>query len=730
MMLAVLLSARGQAPISQSRNELLAILQKSKPDTSRLRFLYNLGRYYFERRHGQNKADLDSAASFYKKAIRLSMILRADTGYGKYPSLCKLGEVYLADHNIAEGEKYFMQAISHYHAIGDLQKEADAWVEMGRKRIRYNYGGQEPKMYYGKAVALYKKTGDVENEIYAGYLIAGVISSIDQRGDIAEKQCMELLRKYEHGNYRRIDYVYFMLSGINRYNGHFEQSLAYSLKSIKWMEKTKDTLNAHNFYGELALVYQELGETDKSIEYYRKALRLREKMVIAQVYIYRTAGFITQGLIKQHKPKEALNEILGLEKRHMPDSDYEKGIVAQIKAYCYDALNEYKLAEKYYLEMLRLLPPGKNEIYFIAVSDLGKFYVKYKKYDKAAYYLKAGLTLSITASGKKDLHLLFFEIDSAKGDYLSAIKHFRAYKTLSDSLFNSAKSHQIEELQVQYGIAEKEKDIKLLRKDSLIQHNKVKQANNSRNLTLAGILLLVLFIGLLYNSYRLKQKNNIAISRKNLVLNQLVNEKEWLLKEIHHRVKNNLQIVMGLLKKQASYIDNKEALAAIRNSQQRMHSIALIHQKLYQSENLILISLPDYIEEMIAYLKDSFDTGNRIYFEKEIASVDVGVAQAVPLGLILNEAITNAIKYAYPLDTAGFIRVSVVRTEGEKYLLTISDQGVGLPSDFNIEKIDSLGMNLMKGLSKQLAGTFGLQCSGGVTITVVFKIEEQHKTVH
>ena len=204
----------------------------------------------------------------------------------------------------------------------------------------------------------------------------------------------------------------------------------------------------------------------------------------------------------------------------------------------------------------------------------------------------------------------------------------------------------------------------------------------------------------------------------------MLDEKEWLVKEIHHRVKNNLQIVMGLLQRQSAYIDNDIAFAAIQNSENRMHSIALIHQKLYQSESLDLINMPEYIDELITYLKDGCDTGNRIHFEKKIDEIYLDVSQAVPLGLILNEAITNAIKYAYPKDNAGFIHIVLSQTGEDENLLIIEDHGPGLPSHFNMEKIDSLGMNLMKGLSKQLGGTFQLENNQGLTIKIVFKTEK------
>ena len=134
-------------------------------------------------------------------------------------------------------------------------------------------------------------------------------------------------------------------------------------------------------------------------------------------------------------------------------------------------------------------------------------------------------------------------------------------------------------------------------------------------------------------------------------------EKEWLLKEIHHRVKNNLQIVISLLNTQSAYVDNEDALLAIQNSQHRMHAMSLIHQKLYQSDNLANIDMSWYIYELISYMRECFDTDNKINFVLDTEKVYLDVAQAVPLGLIINEAISNAIKYAFPADRKGAVKI-------------------------------------------------------------------------
>lgn len=203
----------------------------------------------------------------------------------------------------------------------------------------------------------------------------------------------------------------------------------------------------------------------------------------------------------------------------------------------------------------------------------------------------------------------------------------------------------------------------------------------------------------------------------------MLDEKEWLLKEIHHRVKNNLQTVISLLNSQSAYLENDMALSAIKNSQHRIHSMSLIHQKLYNSENISTINMPNYIKELIEYLRESFSLGQRIRFELKIDPLELDVAQAVPLGLILNESITNSIKYAFPEDRTGMIYVTLEATSQNKYLLTISDNGVGFDTTISANKINSFGLSLIKGLSDDLDADYSIENKNGTIIKIEFSKE-------
>ena len=176
---------------------------------------------------------------------------------------------------------------------------------------------------------------------------------------------------------------------------------------------------------------------------------------------------------------------------------------------------------------------------------------------------------------------------------------------------------------------------------------------------------------------------------------------------------------MSLLNSQSAYLKDQSAITAIRDSQHRVQSMSLIHQKLYKSNDLTAINMPEYISELVEYLQDSFDLGLSVHFEQHIENIDMDVSQAVPLGLILNEAITNAIKYAFP-TRQGKITISLQHTHDDYFMLRIADNGIGLPANFEVKKTASLGMRLMHGLSDDIEGKFAASVDNGTVITVEF----------
>jgi len=197
-------------------------------------------------------------------------------------------------------------------------------------------------------------------------------------------------------------------------------------------------------------------------------------------------------------------------------------------------------------------------------------------------------------------------------------------------------------------------------------------------------------------------------------------EKEYLLKEIHHRVKNNLQVISSLLSMQARKTDDPKVKDTLTDSQNRVKSIALVHEKLYQSKSLDRIEYGDYLSKIIQYLFESFNVNpGQITWKANAKDVYVSIDQAVPCSLIINEMITNSIKYAFPQGRKGEITISFT-LEDHHYILDYRDNGVGVPPGANLERAGSLGMQLINGLTRQLDGTLAIDTSAGVHYTIIF----------
>jgi two-component sensor histidine kinase len=201
---------------------------------------------------------------------------------------------------------------------------------------------------------------------------------------------------------------------------------------------------------------------------------------------------------------------------------------------------------------------------------------------------------------------------------------------------------------------------------------------------------------------------------------RLLAEKEFLLKEMHHRVKNNLQLSISLLNSQANYLSNEEAVSAIRDSQHRLKSIAMVHQELYLTDDLKRIELKSYITGMINCLRDSFNTRPGLHFEIKIDQAEMEISRAVSLGLLVNEAITNVFKHAFREQQGGVVKVSIQRTGKNELKVLIKDNGMGLSNDLGIDGHKSMGIVLMKGLSGQLGGEFDIYNDRGTTVALNF----------
>jgi len=213
--------------------------------------------------------------------------------------------------------------------------------------------------------------------------------------------------------------------------------------------------------------------------------------------------------------------------------------------------------------------------------------------------------------------------------------------------------------------------------------------------------------------------------RKEAQIKASIEEKEALLKEIHHRVKNNLQVISSLLNLQSGYIEDPQAAEVFRDSQNRIRSMALVHEKLYQSQDLTRVDLAEYIRNLVTYLFRAYSaSATGVTLDIQADDVFLTIDTAMPCGLILNELISNTLKHAFPDGQAGEIRVELHANCDHQVTLSVADTGIGLPKDLDLNTTTSLGLQLVHTLVDQLNGHIELNSSRGTEFNIAFAVSE------
>ena len=297
---------------------------------------------------------------------------------------------------------------------------------------------------------------------------------------------------------------------------------------------------------------------------------------------------------------------------------------------------------------------------------------------------------------------------NAKGDYENALKYQEQYY-------------------VELIESEKEKNERSLRENELQLDLVTQEKFLSRKQSQQSILLVVLAIGslalgLIYRNYRLKQTSNLKLGKANQELNIKNKQNELLLKEIHHRVKNNLELVKSLLALQSAQLEDSPTKDAMMASQNRVQSMGIIHQKLYQGENLGSIDMKDYFINLGEGILDSFNAEDKVKIECAMDSLELDVDTAVPIGLIVNELLTNALKYAFPENAKGNIKISLSQSAPETLTLRVADNGIGKVTGL-APKGTGFGSQLIQLLTQQLNGKMMESNDSGTSVEFKFKIK-------
>ena len=650
--------------------------------------------------------DYDSLVAITKKAHEIGE--RSGDKRITSMALLQYANINYNTNRLEEATKFLERAISESTAAGYLEGQAEIFSQWPAEVL-----GDSP--LFAEQVALGEKVKKAYLSLPSGEYKTGI----------------ELLLVL---GYDQVAYHHVRM-------GNLHEGMAVCMESINLLEKSGNpNLNEYP-YQTAGKIYLETGDLEKVIEYTQLARELtwRSGSVLFPAMIRN----VVRAYISLNKIEEAL-QFISESFQHGGYSDIlGKRFIAECYGSCYVALGQYQTAEKYYLDAYAVQKQTNlvDERLLSLHIPIARLYTRTHKYNKAEAFLKVlvdDYVDIVPANVQRDAYHMLFRIDSALGRSQAAMKNLYAYQKLNDSLFNERKNKQIEELTVKYETEKKDRDLDILRKQTDLQQAELKSAQLFRNGLVAGAGVLVIILGLVYSRFRLKQRtnrlleesqerisqSNLELQKLNDQLQKLLGEKEWLVREIHHRVKNNLQIVISLLRTQAAHLTEGDALAAIHESQSRIQVISLLHQKLYKDDTDSTVQMTVYIPDLVNCIREGTNDESQIHFDVRVDNIQLDISQAVPVGLILNEAITNSIKYAYPGGQHGVIHVYLLDQGEGKLLLRVSDEGQGLPSGFDKQKLSSFGMKLIETLAEQLEGTFDLTSDGGTKVEIAFVLHK------
>lgn len=518
-------------------------------------------------------------------------------------------------------------------------------------------------------------------------------------------KALEVQHKMETRWWRKSDTV-IMGYGISKSSiyhriGLLEKAIEERRKEFSRSNQTKDTIKIAGFCNDMGVFYNALKNSDSAEFYFVKGIQLlthkqfpANKKVESDFFKGLMQGNLGASFYNRENYKEAISLLRTDVYYSLKSSHWES------------ALNSYLMIIESYIKL-------KN-------NRLAKLYL-----DSATHLVKKDVK-EIPAQLK--YMLTSANYFNAIKDYASANRSYRDYLDLNKKVTAMENEQMLQNENVAINIDQKE--IESVERENALKKLQLKDAEqkSARAYLLFGIIILSgIIIFLVFNNQNTKRreaqlslKNEQIVSQK-FQIEQSLKEKEVLIKEIHHRVKNNLQIITSMLSLQIGKVRDKKTETILRDAKQRISSIALTHQMLYQKEDLSNINLGEYIERLVRQVEFIMPASNIelvTHIDERMGHLTIDTA--VPLGLLVNELLTNAYKHAFPENVQGRIVISLIE-ENDAFVLKVSDNGVGLPDDFETTERKTLGIELVYILAEQLDSAITVDKSGGSSFSLKIK---------
>lgn len=545
---------------------------------------------------------------------------------------------------------------------------------------------------------------------------------------------------------KQLEYSYKMLEISLELDSKKHEAYSYVmignsyLRLSNYNSALRNILNAATIYNELGLkdhlasaysaigtTYSKLSNYDLAIEYLKRALAIHIQSnhfeLTGDAYnnigeAYRTSGYFDSAFVNFQK---AYNNYIqyGKDSIRIAYAQCNLGLIQMGKG-------NTKEADLLFYKSFSYLR-SKNDFYVECITnyEIAKTHFKNRNYKVAHKYAITAYELAKTKNYKEPLHKIIFllsEISDRNNKIHDAFDYLKQYYKLNDSIISTKNISQMAEMRAEFEISQNEAEMSYLKKINKARANM---------LIISGIGLLGIIILSIFLYIRSKQRKfanlqlseyNEELQQKNYIIHNQLEEKEILMKEIHHRVKNNLQIISSIINLQSMRIDNPETIEIFNEMQRRIMAISSIHQKLYQSESVSLINMNEYLSEVIEATQSAFNNTNlNVNYEISIQNVNLNIDAAVSIGLIVNELATNAYKYAFTEQKDNSLLVSLTHDGQSTCLLTVKDNGPGIHEGTDIFQSNSLGLRMVSLLTRQMKGSIDTKNEEGTKIEITFK---------
>lgn len=518
------------------------------------------------------------------------------------------------------------------------------------------------------------------------------------------------------------------------YNDRGNNVLAadHYIRSLKLAQEVGDTLGMIKPHNNLAGIFLEQNRPEKAREYAEVGLELciafKERMGEGLLRNNLAQAFLA--LDQPLKAREQLEQSLIISTER---NDTER--IARNHSnlcVCNRLLGDLSKAGYHCDKASKLLntinDPRSNMLHAI---QYGLYYLESDDISNAEAYARKALDIGQSESlsmHMADAYDLMHKINKQNGNYKKALNDHEAYVDIKyGDKSNNAKIATIEDNYRQLLM-----DAAKIKNEAQLGQLQIESVTSTsqRNYAMGLAVILGCIVLLVYSGYHSKNtlskvliEKNTEIEAQNIIIEKALSEKETLLKEIHHRVKNNLQIVSSLLNLQSRKVDDEAVLASINEGQNRVQAMSLIHQALYQSDDVTTVAMQAYLEKLIEHLSYSFGfEQKKINYTIRANEINFDIDTAVPVGLMVNELVSNSYKHAFENREEGNILISIKKTGDGKIKLAVKDNGIGIPEDVNINKPSGLGLKLIKTLGiKQLKGAVSIDGSSGTDISLIFE---------